>query len=119
MNPSPREYRIAPELWRSCWYLIAGAAVLAAAAYWVTESLGRDRGPAGVFAWAPFALVAVAMVVPLRWRLRVDSRWRLRAAGWRWAGLRARSMPGRKARWLARFPEPWGRKQARSRRSPA
>ena len=50
MNPSPREYRIAPELRRSCWYVIVGTVVLIAAAYWVTGFLGRDRGPAGVFA---------------------------------------------------------------------
>ena len=75
MQPaSSSEYRIAPELQRCCWYTIFGACVLAPIFVWVAH-FAQNRGTAGIIVGCVlFAILAAAMFIPLRWRLRVDSQ---------------------------------------------
>ena len=68
-----REYRIAAELRRCCWYAIFGAVGLMIVFYW-TASCVRNLGGADTSVGCIlFALSAAAMTLPLRWRLRVDA----------------------------------------------
>ena len=86
------EYRIAGELRRCCWYGILSAFPLAAA-FFVNARFVQNRGPVDVFVGCVlYALLVAAMVVPLRWRVRIDQhgisrrllfRWDL----WPWAAL--------------------------------
>jgi len=66
-----KEYRIAPELRRCCWYTIVSAVPLIIVFYWVARFI-QNRGPVDIaVGCALFALLAAAMVFPLRWKLRV------------------------------------------------
>lgn len=97
MRPNPcHEYRIARNLQRCCWYTIFGAFALAAVYFWIARFVQNRGGPVDIsvifVGCALFALLAAAMVVPLRWKVRVDQRgisrrllfgWDL----WPWAAL--------------------------------
>ncbi len=61
-----------PELRRSCWYLIIAMGPIAAVFYWVARVVHNRGAVDAALGCLMFGLVAVAVVVPLRWRLRVD-----------------------------------------------
>jgi hypothetical protein len=92
MQSAPfREYRIAPEFRRCCWYGIIGVAVLGGVLCWVARFV-QNRPINVAIVCAPFVLLVAALTLALRWRLSVDShgiarrrffRWDL----WTWADL--------------------------------
>jgi hypothetical protein len=74
-----REYRLAAELRRSCWYVIAALPLLGVVLFWVqgfTEGLVNERpSPVGsAIVCLVFLSTAIAMAWPLLWRLRVDAQ---------------------------------------------
>ena len=96
-HPSPmmkdaltKEYRIAPDLRRCCWYFIAAAPVALVIAAWLSLSgvlgeLERPGRPRPLASIALVALVTVPTIICLHWRLRVDEKgvWRRRLFRWR------------------------------------
>jgi hypothetical protein len=79
-----KEYRIAAELRRCCWYLIVGMAVLAGVAYWVEPAVLK-RPPINVAAGiVSYCLLATAAALPLRWRLRINEEGMSRRLVFRW-----------------------------------
>ena len=67
-----QEFQISPELRRSCWYVIAGAIVIACVVYW-TATFVQGRGPADVAAvYAVLAALVFAMIAALDWKLHVE-----------------------------------------------
>ncbi len=89
---SHQEYRIAPELRRCCWYSIVGAVGLGIVFYWIA-SFVQNRAPVDIAVGCVlFVLLAAAMVIPLRWKLRVSQhglarRLLFRWDSWEWADL--------------------------------
>lgn len=87
-----QEFRIPPELRRCCWYVIFSTVALAGVFYWVAKFV-QNRGPADIAVGVIFfSLLAGAMWVGLRWRVRLDDngvsrrlfiRWDL----WSWDDL--------------------------------
>ena len=70
---SAREYRIAPELRRCCWYVVVAVPLLVAVAVWVERYLGGgDLGYLFVRCVTLLVLPGTAACLLLRWRLRVD-----------------------------------------------
>lgn len=81
----PRIYRIAPEYRRCAIYAMIGSGLLGVGAWWVGQVLPPQRDPwATAAVCAVFAAISSAMIVPLRWRLRVDGSGiaRRRLFGW-------------------------------------
>jgi len=79
-----REYRIAPELRRSCWYGLVGAVLLGGVFYGVTTFVQRRDSIGIAIGCVLFALLAVAMVRALRWKLLLDSQGMARRRFFRW-----------------------------------
>jgi len=111
----PREYCIAANLRRCCWYGIFGAAGLAVVAAFVAWHV-QQRGVLGVCQCCTvFGAIGLAAASPLRWRLRVDRDGiaRRRLLGWDlwwWSDLangRVRKTDGWK---LLDVDRPWGRR---------
>lgn len=81
---SCHQYRLAPELRRSCWYVIVGAMVLIPVFYWVARFV-QLRGPVDVAVGCSlFGLLGASMFVPLRWRVRLDQHGVSRRLLFRW-----------------------------------
>jgi hypothetical protein len=77
-------YRIAPELRRCCWYIIAGAIGLVIVFHWIARFV-QNRAPVDVAVGCVlFVLLAAAMALPLRWKLRVDQQGVARRLVFRW-----------------------------------
>jgi hypothetical protein len=75
----PRVFRISPGLRRSVYYLIPGAILLAATARWVELTVRHERLPVVSVA---FALLGIATVYPLSWRLALDGQGLVRRRLW-------------------------------------
>lgn len=94
MRPtSQHDYQIAPELRRCCWYVILGAVALTIVFFLIARFV-QNRGGADVaLGCVLFAILAAAMILPLRWKLRLDEngvsrrlfRWDL----WSWSDLQS------------------------------
>ncbi len=114
-STSSREYRISRELRRCCWYVIGGAFVIAAVYAW-TVRIVPNRDPVAQFlAGVQIALVAAAMVIPLRWKIRVNEQgvsrrflfhWDL----WSWEDLASGRVSKRHAFILYDAKRPWWRR---------
>jgi cbb3-type cytochrome oxidase subunit 3 len=91
-STSYKEYQIAPEFRRCCWYIIFGGFMFVIVVNWIARFL-PDRNPEGItFSWKLFGMLAAAMAYPLRWRLRVDQTGVSRRIlfwwdSWPWADL--------------------------------
>jgi hypothetical protein len=117
-----REYRIMPELRRCCWYGLGGEGVVLGTVFlvdWFLANCGlpRDRPPGGLAVLVVFfALLGVATVLPLRWRLRlgpdgIARRWLGRWDSWTWADF-ASGRIEKRHRHRFRDPErPWWRRR--------
>ena len=70
----PAAYRMAPGLRRSCWYVLGSLPIIVAVVLGVAN-FGGNRGPADFIAvFLPLALLGLAMVMFLCWKLHVDDR---------------------------------------------
>ena len=86
----PRIYRMAPELRRSAIYGMIGCTLLAVAAFWIGYVL-LERDLSGlVVCCTLLAILAAAMILPVRWALHVDDfgvarRWLIGWGRWSWS----------------------------------
>lgn len=69
-----QEFRIAPELRRCCWYVVVGFVVISVVYSWVAGFVGNCVPVESAIGCALFTLISDAMIYPLAWRLRIDSR---------------------------------------------
>src|SRR5688572_13289601 len=85
MRPThSKEYSLAPELRRCCWYVIAAWPALAVV-FFLVARFCAGRGPGDMaFGLALFSLLAVAPAALLRWRVRIDDQGVSRRLFWRW-----------------------------------
>jgi hypothetical protein len=87
-----KEYRISPELRRSCWYVILSVPILLAVFCWVAGFV-QKRGVFDIVSGCIiFSLLAGAMAIPLCWKLRFDAtgvsrRWLFSWDLWSWSEL--------------------------------
>jgi hypothetical protein len=109
------EFRIAPELRRCCYYVLVGVVVVAGTAYWLTCVL-QARSLDNFYAICVIlAGVAGAMMLPLRWRLRLDEqglqrrlliRWDL----WSWDDMASGRLKKTQSHTLLDPARPWWRR---------
>ncbi len=80
---SPFKFRVAPEVRRSAYYLLASAAPLVAVGFGVSSFAGSVTREAVGFSVLVLA-ACVAMIVALRWNLRIDDQGVARRLLFRW-----------------------------------
>lgn len=79
-----QEFRIDPSLRRSCWYVVVAAPLLAGVAFWTLRFV-QDRNPLGEgLTYTFFAVLPLAMIPPLRWKLRITEDGIERRRVFRW-----------------------------------
>jgi hypothetical protein len=117
MQSTPQqEYRIAPDLRRACWYAIIGSMLLAIVFFWISAFI-QNRGPGYIaIGFVPFVLLTGAMVVALRWKLRVDQHGLARRKlfgwdNWEWAVFATGRVRKMHPHTLYDPDRPWGRRK--------
>jgi hypothetical protein len=111
-------YRVAPKYRRCAVYVIVGMLLIVAVAIWIGRVV-QQRGMVTVFLMCSiFALLALAMIVPLRWRIRVDgigiSRWHfLTWDRWSWSDFAGGTVLKKIPMTLVGPDRPWWRRRLR------
>ncbi len=78
------EFRIAPELRRCCYYWIVGTLIIDAGIYYALHVVAGRPFENLVAGWVVSGIAALATIVPLRWKLRVDGQGIRRHLLFRW-----------------------------------
>ncbi|MCA9106412.1 MAG: hypothetical protein KDA83_13360 [Planctomycetales bacterium] len=117
-QPAPvpdREFRLAPDLRRCCWYCIVGGLLLTPlfllVALYVQKRGVLETGTLGLV----FVLISLSFGLPLRWRLRVDSsglsrRWFRGWDHWKWDDIASGKIQKRYPCQLVDQSRPWGKR---------
>ncbi len=85
-NSYPKEYRLAPTLRRSCWYVIVSIPLILFAITWVKPSIehAHDKVFFHVIMSGIFLGIAVLTTIPLFWKIRLDEKGISRFSFFRW-----------------------------------
>ncbi len=79
------EYGIAPDLRRSCYYVIFGMAILACLAGFISMRIKQDPFHVTLAVAIGHAVVGAIAILPLLWRLQIDRRGISRWLFWTWS----------------------------------
>lgn len=119
MDPTPyREYRLAPELRRCCWYVAIAALAFIPVFYWISSVVQQRAPRETAVGCVLFALAAPVILLPLRWKLRIDQhgvsrrllmRWDL----WRWDDVASGRVEKLLPYTLYDSERPWWRRRLR------
>jgi len=112
----PIYLRISPELRRSACYVLVSSLPLALICYWVSRFATDESIASAAFRSGLLLLLGMAMIVPLRWSLRLDDqgiarrflfRWDL----WPWADISSGRIEKRHPYMLLDPERPWWRRR--------